>query len=83
MAKIFQPAIVKFFDKFEYFIFHGKVIQEEKCLKQFRKDMTFLRKNLNFINVFDLSEIKQRIDNINKKVLPEYLLKTKKKQDEK
>ena len=83
MAKIFQPAIVKFFDKFEYFIFHGKVIQEEKCLKQFRKDMTFLRKNLNFINVFDLSDIKLRIDNINKKVLPEYLLKTKKKQDEK
>jgi hypothetical protein len=83
IAKIFQPAIVKFFDKFEYFIFHGKVIQEEKCLKQFRKDMTFLKKNLNFINVFDYSDIKLRIDNINKKVLPEHLLKAKKKQDEK
>ena len=83
IAKIFQPAIVKFFDKFEYFIFHGKVIQEEKCLKQFRKDMTFLKKNLNFINIFDYSDIKLRIDNINKKVLPEHLLKAKKKQDEK
>ena len=45
--------------------------------------MTFLKKNLNFINVFDYSDIKLRIDNINKKVLPEHLLKAKKKQDEK
>ena len=83
MAKIFQPAIVKFFDKFEYFIFHGTKIQDEKCLKQFRKDMTFLKKNLNFINIFDLNDIKARIDNINKKVLPEHMLKPKKKGDEK
>ena len=45
--------------------------------------MTFLKKNLNFINVFDISEMKSRIDNINKKVLPEHMLKTKKKADEK
>ena len=83
IVKIFKPAIIKFFDKFEYFIFHGKVIEEEKCLKQFRKDMTFLKKNLNFINVFDINEIKSRIDNINKKVLPEHMLKAKKKADEK
>ena len=83
MAKIFQPAIVKFFDKFEYFIFHGKLIEEEKCLKQFRKDMTFLKKNLNFINIFDITDIKSRIDNINKKVLPDHMLKPKKKGEEK
>ena len=83
IIKIFKPAITKFFDKFEYFIFHGKVIEEEKCLKQFRKDMTFLKKNLNFINIFDINEIKSRIDNINKKVLPEHMLKTKKKENEK
>ena len=83
IVKIFKPAITKFFDKFEYFIFHGKVIEEEKCLKQFRKDMTFLKKNLNFINIFDINEIKSRIDNINKKVLPEHMLKTKKKAEEK
>ena len=83
IVKTFKPAIIKFFDKFEYFIFHGKVIEDEKCLKQFRKDMTFLKKNLNFINVFDISEMKSRIDNINKKVLPEHMLKMKKKADEK
>jgi hypothetical protein len=83
IVKTFKPAIIKFFDKFEYFIFHGKVIEDEKCLKQFRKDMTFLKKNLNFINVFDISEMKSRIDNINKKVLPEHMLKAKKKADEK
>ena len=83
MAKILQPAIVKFFDKFEYFIFHGKLIEDEKCLKQFRKDMTFLKRNLNFINIFDVTDIKSRIDNINKKVLPDHMLKPKKKGDEK
>ena len=83
MVKIFQPAIIKYFDKFEYFIFHGTKIENEKCLKQFRKDMTFLKKNLNFINIFDLSDIKSRIDSINKKVLPEHMLKPKKKGDEK
>ena len=83
IVKTFKAAIIKFFDKFEYFIFHGKVIEDEKCLKQFRKDMTFLKKNLNFINVLDISEMKSRIDNINKKVLPEHMLKKKKKADEK
>lgn len=85
IVKVFKPAIVKFFDKFEYFIFHGKVIEDEKCLKQFRKDMTFLKKNLNFINIseIEINEIKSRIDNINKKVLPEHMLKTKKKAEDK
>ena len=83
IIKIFKPAIIKFFDKFEYFIFHGQVIEDEKCLKQFRKDMTFLKKNLNFINIFDISDIKGRIDNINKKVLPESMLKPKKKGEDK
>ena len=83
IIKVFKPAIIKFFDKFEYFIFHGKVIEDEKCLKQFRKDMTFLKKNLNFINIFDINDIKGRIDNINKKVLPENMLKPKKKVEDK
>ena len=83
MVKIFQAAIVKFFDKFEYFIFHGQLIEEEKCLKQFKKDMTFLKRNMNFINIFDLNEIKSRINKINKKVLPDYMIKTKKKGEEK
>ena len=82
MEKIFKAAIEKFFDKFEYFIFHGTKIEDVKCLRQFRKDMTFLKKNLN-IDIFDLSEIKSRIDNINKKVLPEHMLKPKKKAEEK
>jgi len=82
MEKIFKAAIEKFFDKFEYFIFHGTKIEDEKCLRQFRKDMTFLKKNLN-LDIFDLSEIKSRIDNINKKVLPEHMLKAKKKAEDK
>ena len=82
IEKIFKAAIEKFFDKFEYFIFRGTKIEDEKCLRQFRKDMTFLKKNLN-LDILDLSEIKSRIDNINKKVLPEHMLKAKKRAEDK
>ena len=74
-----NKALEDFFDKFEEFIFHGQKIEEENCLRQFKRDMIFLKKNLVFITILDLTEIKTRIDNINKSVLPEYMLKTKKK----
>ena len=45
--------------------------------------MTFLKKNLNFIKIFDINDIKGRIDDINKKVLPENMLKPKKKAEDK
>ena len=88
MINCFEDAFVKemvnkaledFFDKFEEFIFHGQKIEEENCLRQFKRDMIFLKKNLVFINILDLTDVKNRIDNINKSVLPEYILKTKKK----
>ena len=82
IEKIIKSAIEKFFDRFEFFIFRGTKIEDEKCLRQFRKDMTFMKKNLN-INISNLSEIKSRIDNINKKVLPEHMLKPKKKAEDK
>ena len=74
-----NKALEDFFDKFEEFIFHGQKIEEENCLRQFKRDMIFLKKNLVFITILDLTELKTRIDNINKSVLPEYMLKTKKK----
>ena len=83
IIKVIKPAMIKFFDKFQYFVFHGQKIEDEKCLRQFRKDMTFLKKNLNFINIFDINDIKGRIDDINKKVLPENMLKPKKKAEDK
>jgi len=88
MINCFEDAFVKemvnkaledFFDKFEEFIFHGQKIEEENCLRQFKRDMIFLKKNLIFINILDLTDVKNRIDNINKSVLPEYMLKSKKK----
>ena len=74
-----NKALEDFFDKFEEFIFHGQKIVEENCLRQFKRDMIFLKKNLVFITVIDLTDVKTRIDNINKSVLPESMLKTKKK----
>ena len=68
MKKTLEAAIEKFFDKFEYFIFHGTKIENDKCLRQFKRDMTFLKKNFNFIKIFELNEIISRIDNIIKRV---------------
>ena len=73
-----NKALDDFFDKFEDYILHGKKIEDENCLKQFKRDMVFLKKNLVFINIMDLTEIKNRIDNINKSVLPEWLRHKKK-----
>ena len=74
-----NKAIEDFFDNFEDFIFHVQKIEDENCLKQFKRDTIFLKKNLVFITILDLSDVKNRIDNINKSVLPESLLKPKKK----
>jgi len=73
-----NKALDGFFEKFEDYILHGKKIEDENCLKQFKRDMVFLKKNLVFINIMDLSEVKNRIDNINKSVLPEWLRHKKK-----
>jgi hypothetical protein len=73
-----NKSLDEFFDKFEDYIFHGKKIEDEDCLKQFKRDMTFLKKNLVFIKIIDLTEIKNRIDNINKSVLPESMRPKKK-----
>ena len=73
-----NKALDDFFDKFEDYILHGKKIEDENCLKQFKRDMVFLKKNLVFLNIIDLTEVKNRIDNINKSVLPEWLRHKKK-----
>ena len=79
IIEVINKVLEEFFDKFEDFIFHGQKIEDENCLKQFKRDTIFLKKNLTFINIIDLTEIKNRIDNINRSVLPESMLKTKKK----
>ena len=79
VKEMVNKALEDFFDKFEEFIFHGQKIEEGNCLKQFKRDMIFLKKNLVFITIVDLTDVKTRIDNINKSVLPESMLKTKKK----
>ena len=78
IIKTITNALEQFFDNFENFIFHGQKIEDENCLKQFKRDMIFLKKNLVFIEIIDLTNIKNRIDKINKSVLPKSML-TKKK----
>lgn len=78
IKELMNKALDDFFDKFEDYILHGKKIEDENCLKQFKRDMVFLKKNLVFINIMDLTEVKNRIDNINKSVLPEWLRHKKK-----
>ena len=78
IKEMMNKALDDFFDKFEDYILHGKKIEDENCLKQFKRDMIFLKKNLVFISIMDLTEVKNRIDNINKSVLPEWLRHKKK-----
>jgi len=73
MKEMISKALDDFFDKFEDYILHGKKIEDVNCLKQFRRDMVFLKKNFKFIEVVDLTDLKNRIDNICKSVLPENL----------
>ena len=78
IKEMIQKSLDDFFDQFEIYVLHGKKIEDENCLKQFKRDMIFLKKNLVFINIIDLTELKNRIDNINKSVLPEWLRPKKK-----
>ena len=78
VKKMINKTLEDFFGKFEEYIFHGKKIEDENCLKQFKKDMVFLRKNLIFIKIIDLTELIKRIDKIMKIVLPESLRNKKK-----
>ena len=78
IKELMNKALDDFFNKFEDYILHGKKIEDENCLKQFKRDMVFLKKNLVFLNIIDLTEVKNRIDNINKSVLPEWLRHKKK-----
>ena len=79
LKDIMNKILEQFFDQFENFIFYGEKIEKENCLKQFRRDMIFLKKNLGFITVLDLSDTINRIDKIMKSVLPESMIKSKKK----
>ena len=72
-----KNALKKFFDKFEEFILKGEKIEDIESLKQFKKDTIFLKKNLPSLTLVNMDEFKIKIDNINKKVLPESLLKKK------
>ena len=78
MKEMIQKSLDDFFEQFEKYILHGKKIEDENCLKQFKRDMVFLKKNLVFINIIDLTELKNRIDSINKSVLPEWMRPKKK-----
>ena len=79
LKDIMNKTLEQFFDQFENFIFYGEKIEEENCLKQFRRDMIFLKKNLGFITILDLTDTINRIDKIMKSVLPESMIKSKKK----
>ena len=78
MKETIKKALDDFFDKFEDYILHGKKIEDDNCLKQFKRDMIFLKKNFVFIEIMDITEIKDRIENINKSVLPDWIRNKKK-----
>ena len=74
-----KNCLSRFFDNFENYIINGKKIENINSLKQFKRDTIFFKKNLPSLTLINMDEFKSRIDSINKKVLPENMLKSKKK----
>ena len=74
-----KNCLSRFFDNFENYIINGKKIENMNSLKQFKKDTIFFKKNLPSLTLINMDEFKIRIDSLNKKVLPENMLKSKKK----
>ncbi len=74
-----KNCLSRFFDNFENYIINGKKIENMNSLKQFKKDTIFFKKNLPSLTLINMDEFKSRIDSLNKKVLPENMLKSKKK----
>lgn len=73
-----KTSLKKFFDRLEKYIFKGQKIEKENCLKQFKRDMVFMKKNISSLTLIDMTEFKNRIDNINKMVIPENMFNNKK-----
>ena len=76
-----KKCLSRFFDNFENYIINGKKIENINSLKQFKRDTIFFKKNLPFLTLINMDEFKIRIDSLNKKVLPENMLKSKKRTD--
>ena len=68
-----EKVINDFSNELENYFLHGEKIVDENCLRQFKRDMIFLKKNLKFITIIDLTQFVNGINNIMKYVLPDRL----------
>ena len=77
--KIFTNTFNNMFNQFKKSVEDKGIIEDDSQLKQFRSELTYLKRVFKFFNIVDCSKYKEIIDEINIKVNPNKLPKKKKK----
>ena len=77
--KIFTHTFNNMFNQFKKSVEDKGIIEDDLQLKQFRGELTYIKKVFKFFNIVDCTKYKEIIDEINIKVNPNKLPKKKKK----
>ena len=77
--KIFSLTFSDMFNQFKKCVEDKGIIEDDSQLKQFRSELTYIKKVFKLFNIIDCSKFKEIIDEINIKVNPNKLPKKKKK----
>ena len=77
--KIFTPIFTDLFNRFKKCVEEKGIIEDDAQLKQFRSELTYIKKVFKFFNLIDCSKYKEIIDEISIKANPNKLHKKKKK----
>ena len=77
--KIFSQNFNNIFNQFKQSVENKGIIEEDSQLKQFRNELTYIKKVFKFFSIVDCSKYKEIIDELTIKVNPNKLPKKKKK----
>ena len=77
--KIFSLTFSDMFNQFKKCVEDKGIIEDDSQLKQFRSELTYIKKVFKLFNIIDCTKFKEIIDEINIKVNPNKLPKKKKK----
>ena len=81
IVNIFNIEINNIIDSMEHIVKEKPNIENDIQLKQFRREMVYMRKLLEMFDLFDVKVFKEKIENISKIINPNKAIKKKKKVD--
>ena len=77
--KIFTQTFTDMFDQFKKIVEEKGIIEDDTQLKQFRSELTYIKRVFKLFSIVDSTKYKEIIDEISIKVNPNKLPKKKKK----